>query len=240
MYHSRPRRRSTYLAEKKFWKLLPPTLKLRRFLPVSLMFCLLVFAVTWHRMQGFLQSNSSGNIWRDVTYFFSLSSDTFSNTDAIVRYVEKKGLLHGHTYLDIVYFFIPHRFWPEKPLSNVTARAVYPVSKITGQGYNFGLLGNGFVNFGWIGAITATILWCAIYSNFNSLLISPFQYPRLRAFGFLPFYLFSRMYMSLRLGLLTHFIGYVILHSLFFFILALTLSVFRDIFCAPKPGSRCQ
>lgn len=70
------------------------------------------------------------------------------------------GFLHGHTYLYTVLFWVPSKYWADKPggLGRLYVEWFYPEMLHTGHSLAGSYLGEGFVNFGISGLAVAPIL----------------------------------------------------------------------------------
>lgn len=82
---------------------------------------------------------------------------------------------NGVSYLifleDLVYSFIPRAVYPNKPVSTAETRLVY--SELLSDGrttnYTFGIYGNAYLNFGYIGFLLATIVTIVVGFKYHNV-----------------------------------------------------------------------
>lgn len=130
-------------------------------------------ATSWLRAGfGFKDIESSVT---DFRKFLNRNTDQFLNSLLVVKKIENGTLelQKGKTFVDAVYFFIPHRFWPEKPISYYPSRIVYgETAAKSGQTFNFGMIGRPYLDFGAFGVVISNILLFIIFLRMFEKLIS--------------------------------------------------------------------
>lgn len=106
----------------------------------------------------------------------------------VVDYVDVNGPNYFVAADDFYYFFIPRALDEFKPLSTAETRAVYPEVAERGTSYTFGLYGNLYLNFGYIGLPLAPFLVFILNFVYFRIYLSEKREPYLFLVLFLVFY----------------------------------------------------
>ena len=165
----------------------------------------LILSMTVLRMVGSESQDITVNLAQELLLFFSLSVDMTIHFDRVITYVAEVGILWGRTLIDIVYYFLPSRFF-DKPMSSEAARTIYHFASSEGVGYNFGMLAIDFLNFGYLGAVFLPVLWFMFFNaNYYRMVVKDTN--KNNALNFLNLFIFVKILIVLRLGVFTHFLG---------------------------------
>ncbi|MFA0887636.1 MAG: O-antigen polysaccharide polymerase Wzy [Synergistales bacterium] len=135
--------------------------KRSRLLMVGAMLIILISLTSMYR--GETGKNQINNIIIRQNYAFYTNSN-------LIKYVEENGLWHGLLYKNLLFSFIPRKYYESKPpvddgvyLNNIIARGktdpTYPLSKMSLDSKPFNDVGALYVNFGIIGVIVGGLLW---------------------------------------------------------------------------------
>lgn len=90
-----------------------------------------------------------------ITYLSKEKTDfdfdqAFVLEDTIEFITEDSSTYYLVDFLEIKYMFIPRAYWPDKPLSTVATRLVYPEIGERGSSVTFGIYANAVLNLGYL------------------------------------------------------------------------------------------
>ncbi|AHM03746.1 hypothetical protein roselon_01358 [Roseibacterium elongatum DSM 19469] len=107
--------------------------------------------------------------------------DSFQN---FARALEYEYISYGQQILGVLFFFVPRRFWPDKPIGSGAQIAIE--SNLVHENIGMNILGEGYMNFGVLGVI----LFALAFGFFCGQLDRAFWRDRRFSYTFQAYYLF--------------------------------------------------
>jgi len=216
----------TILIQNYFIMLIRKFINLKLFLVLLFFFFFLFISVSWMRSAyNITDMHSFNQALIDLKNYWIRNIDQFINSLVVIKEI-KEGNINfqkGRTLIDSVYFFIPSKLYPKKPLSYYPSRLIYgEVASSSGQTFNFGMIGRSYLEFGTFGVIISNILLFIIFLKIYEKLIQ-LRY-KIGTFSFtdlILLYIYSHILQVYLLGIFSHigsyFLLFIILLAFFFF-----------------------
>lgn len=182
------------------------------------------------RSGSFVGPNTASHF---LTYLVR-NADQMINS-AIVLLKIDSGEIHyqyGYTIIDAMYFLMPSYVFPRKPLSYYPSRLIYgDIARLSGQTFNFGIIGRSYLDFGLGGMIVINLLTFVIFARLWHHLLDASMASRERPpshRSLIVAYIYAQMLRFYIVGPISHVIPMVVMYAAFILLFTSSLTLFNN------------